>query len=174
MLRHFGVVRMSVYLTEELKAKMDEFETSFPSRVNWSEVAQRAFRKHMVTMKMNRNMTRGAVVERLRVSREEELATANANGLKEGRRWAETKATYGDLRKIERGFDPQIGAPEDATIEWVVRLLDQDRDLGLGWEDLIERHLYQEMGHDPDFVEGFLTGALGVWEDVKDDVFEDS
>jgi hypothetical protein len=27
---------------------------------------------------------------------------------------------------------------------------------------------------DPDFVEGFLKGALEVWKDVKDDVFEDS
>jgi hypothetical protein len=174
MMRNFSSVRMSVYLTEELKAKMDEFEASFPSRVNWSEVAQRAFGKHIVTMKVNRTMTREAVIERLRVSREEELVMANASGLKEGRHWAETRATYADLRRLERSFVPQSGAPEDATIDWIVRLLDPERELGYGWEDLIEHHLYEEMANDPNFVEGFLTGALEVWEDVKDDVFEDS
>ena len=96
------MARMSIYVSDELKARMDERET------NWSAVAQDAFWLEINSTSTpatgNSDMT--AVIERLRASKEKKEQEERPDWVDAGRKWAMNVADYDQLERIAR-IDPE-------------------------------------------------------------------
>jgi hypothetical protein len=90
---------MAELLDHNLKVRMDEAGEA----LNWSALAQRAFREAIVTRAVQRNRTDVfKVVERLRASKERFETGERQDGIKCGRIWAKQHAAYDKLKKARR------------------------------------------------------------------------
>ncbi|MDQ7251645.1 hypothetical protein [Dongia sedimenti] len=153
------MARVSIYVSETLKAKMDRFPG-----VNWSDEAQLAFQQAIAREGQKRKPDMQAAIERLRASKEKSMKDGREDGHQAGREWAEKKAEYAELRRIadidlgvgvEHAFgmlrmacDPQKEATDEEIIE------DLSGDLDIPTTD--------------EWVAGFIEGAQEFFEEVED------
>lgn len=158
-------MRKTIYVPDQLHKQMEAFENSNPpGSVNWSEVAQQSFRMHIEKMKSDDELDRDALIRRLRASKDKHRTSAEAAGRTAGRLWAEKHAEYDEFCRLE-----SVGntVPEDASIEWVVSMIDPEGEKGLVPEDMIDPDVHKAYGDDEAFTEGFTAAALCVWWGVK-------
>jgi hypothetical protein len=99
------VARISLYVPDDLKAKMDQVKD-----INWSEVARPALEHALATQKQRSERTMESAIERLRASRAESRKREELDGNEHGRSWAEHTAEYDELRRVaeiecNRGMD---------------------------------------------------------------------
>ena len=90
------MARVSIYVTDELKARMDK-----AGDLNWSAAAQRAFEIELslARWKMVEN-EEAMVIERLRASKHREDEADRNAGREAGQEWARTAAEYGELKRV--------------------------------------------------------------------------
>src|SRR5690349_21581725 len=86
--------KVNLYVSDDLKARMDDAGEA----VNWSAVAQRAFREAIATHHIRKGGSgTDQVVERLRASKERYEDRQLAYGKRVGAKWAKTEAEYYEI-----------------------------------------------------------------------------
>jgi hypothetical protein len=150
-----GVATLNVYLPEALKAEMDSMEG-----INWSQVAQEAFRETIIRSNAVSGKTE-AVIERLR-------ATAGKKGqvykdaYEEGRAWAQQVAEADELEMLaELDLSEYLAKAQDEpgrAAQWIFG--DE-----FGYDDVTE--LLGGKRITEGRLKGFVDGALEVWKEVR-------
>ncbi len=153
--------RITVYVPDDLKARMD----SAGDDLNWSALAQLAFRGAIATHALKRDPTdMTSVIERLRASKERAEEVDFAHGQRSGAEWAKASAEYDELRRLSDFH----GTDNEENLDALCHLIDPEkemdrRDWGAFWADC-------GLNSDPNdaFARGFIEGAAAVFEEVED------
>jgi len=155
--------RVTLYVSDDLKTRMDEAGEA----LNWSAVAQRAFRKAIFThyaKKDHSNMEN--VIERLRASKERFEAQELEEGKKVGDHWAKTEAEYHELVAVA-AFDADTG-DRDIESDTFEGLIDPNGETDRrGWLEFWETH-YGRGTPSEAFIRGFIEGAAEVYDKIAD------
>jgi hypothetical protein len=153
------MARISVYVTDELKARMD----GLGDRVNWSEAAQAAFEREIASASMPDDPGLDQVIERLRKSKANSSQANLAQARERGRDWAKKHASYNQLRTAVR-----------------LHLIEQGH-----YASQFDRVTFEEDSGEPggyfystygepqppdEYVEAFLKGVKDVWAQVADKI----
>jgi hypothetical protein len=155
--------RVTLYVPEDLKARMDEIDQS----VNWSAVAQSAFREAVTVDAIKRNPTdMEPVIERLRASKARVDRESLEAGRICGRTWAATTAEYDELRRLA-DWTRITTVTVPFTLNALKQLIDPAETMDLyRWHDF-----WQQSGNghaDDAFAEGFIKGAAELFEEIED------
>lgn len=154
------MARISIYVSDDLKAKID----AIGDEVNWSEVAQLAFRDALANFehRKERNMT--TTIARLSASKELALQNDFLLGKEAGRDYAADDADYQDLRRLSR-----INFPNDdyrGAGRALARALDPR-------DERSQSDVFEEcFGDDAEdvtdaYIAGFIEGAKEFYNEVK-------
>ncbi|MFA7666370.1 MAG: hypothetical protein WCY32_09650 [Burkholderiaceae bacterium] len=156
---------LNVYLPDALKADMDSTEG-----INWSQVAQEAFRRAIQLERTKQvDMTQGQL-ERLRSTREHKADREEAEAVAAGKAWALNEADFEVLERIASiDTDDDAFDGEPSAHGWGAVLADAvfgerewDRQMV---EEFCEQYLIAAYpgGHQ---VRGFIDGAREVYDQV--------
>jgi hypothetical protein len=138
------MARLSIYVTDELKARMDEVGND----VNWSEVVRPAIQAAITIHEHRRSPSMATAIERLRASKRE---AEKEDGKAAGREWAESKASYRELDSVSGILlDPE---------EW--------RDVKQHLLDVFGIKSTDEKPTEQ-YIASFLEGAQEFFDEVKD------
>jgi hypothetical protein len=155
--------KVNLYVSDDLKARMDDTGEA----VNWSAVAQRAFREAISTHQIRKDRSdMEHVVERLRASKERYEERQLAAGNEVGTKWAKTQAEFFELVAVAN-FDPDAhdGELDRDTLQWVI---DPDGETGpREWAEFWETHYGRGKPSDA-FIRGFIEGATEVYDAVAE------
>lgn len=158
------------------------------SDVNWSAVATQAFASKLKALKQEKTMK--TVVDRLKQVKAQEQTEATEKGREIGRSWAADYAKPKELARLEKFADSagdlgiyfNDGEPLApwGQAEWLVFEIlgthEDDRSeliSGSFWEGAgidTDEPSDKELVEKGDFLEGFVVGALEVWEAVADQI----
>lgn len=154
------MARVSLYIPDELKARMDAVGDE---TVNWSEVARPAIVAELTMIEHRRGGTMQTAIERLRASKAKSQERDEAAGKENGRKWAEDEAEYEELLRIS---EIQSGNSPDAY-EALRTAVDPDGGLA---DDDFNRSLFgdERPNLSDAYVEAFIEGAQEFFEEVKD------
>jgi hypothetical protein len=150
-----SMARLSIYISEELKARMD----AVGDKVNWSEVVRPSLQAEVAVHEHRSNENMETVVERLRASKMEDQQNSLAAGKQEGRDWAGSHATYSELRRVSKIKDGSWSSLRNAV--------DPNDELVYG--DL-QNHLFGDTSDptdDEEYVRGFILGAQELFDEVR-------
>ena len=150
------MARMSISMPDQLKVEMDAIGS-----VNWSALAVEAFQRVVRKSRKVDAMNTEQVVERLRASYEETKSADQEEGHTTGVSWASETAEAAELMWLD-----QDGSA-DALHVW--RVSDspfEDYDNSEFWEIAGGLESRPPLA----YIEGFVEGAVEVWEKVKDQV----
>jgi len=158
------IVRLSISVSDELKAEMDQIET----RVNWSAVAQSAFTREIALQKPIGVDDMDQVVERLRISKETTIDKQISLGRNYGAEWAQKRAQYTDLRSLAEIAVDDLS--EDDS-RWNLRVF-TDAMWGREYDpkevmDFCENALGEKEPSAAE-IKGFIWGAQDVWDEVAE------
>ena len=159
-------MRINIYVGEDLKARMDAAKDS----TNWSEVACRAFEAELgaiAARKADKNMD--DVIQRLKASKQARHQAAAEAGYQDGKHWAMHRAEYAQLERLAK--QDEINNSEGFDWDWhgVALTALGDAYAGLSCSDaLAELNLEDGVADDDAAAEGFVRGAVDVFEAVAD------
>jgi hypothetical protein len=157
------VPKVNLYISDDLKARMDDTGEA----VNWSGVAQRAFREAISTHQIRKDRAdMEPVIERLRASKERYEERQLAAGKEVGTRWAKTDAEYYALVAVA-SFDPDTrdGELDRDILQWLIGP-DGETD-PRDWAEFWETHYGRGKPSDA-FIRGFIEGATEVYDEVAE------
>jgi hypothetical protein len=160
--------RVTLYVADDLKARMDEVGEA----VNWSAIAQRAFREAVSIHTLRKDPSdMKEVVERLRASKVRVQEEAFQSGQDYGRTWAKTNAEFDELQRIaesEQSEEFQRAIDNDDGVETLQRLIDPQEEMDRSdWESFWERHANVQPPSEV-FARGFVDGAAEVYNEIAD------
>jgi hypothetical protein len=155
--------RVTLYVPDDLKTRMD----SVGEAINWSAVAQGAFREAVAIHSVKRNPTdMKEVVERLRASKARVDERSREAGKSCGARWAKQAAEYDQLQSINVWTKINVG-PVPLNLGALQNLIDPKQGMDrYAWHDFWEK--WGEGTPNDAFAEGFIEGAAEVYDDVAD------
>lgn len=164
-------VRTTISLPDELKARMDALDM----QVNWSAEAAKCFEKLLgavAAKKQEKSMN--DVIARLKASKIESEDEDSRLLYNAGRQWAESTASYPELRRAARMHedDERWGGRYDAygaPVYIACEIMDVDADRNEGeafWENAGVK-LLDEYYEDDNLIRKFLEGAASVWHEVE-------
>ena len=150
---------------------------------NWSRVAALAFEKRLAELFQTSTIAdMDATIQRLRVSRNDFQETVNAEGYQAGRRWAESAASFDQLKRLGE-FTDQLDAepssswgdffsggdvPSFSVSECLACYIHgqaPDRDLAREfWKSALGRACPPE----PEYFHAFAEGATEIYHAVAD------
>lgn len=167
------MARMSIYIPDELKERMDRIVREPNRRGKWSAIAQRAFELELQSKNIG-DGSMDAVIERLRASKEKTEEETRPHWKALGRQWAQQQAEYDELERVG-SIDPDIyddGGDEAAhglLTEIVAKV--HDDDIGRHETQSFIEEQTGEHKH-PSYAQWcfWLEGAQDVWEEVKDQI----
>jgi hypothetical protein len=124
---------MKTLVPDDLKARMDEAGQA----VNWSVIAQQAFREVILMAVRRETATMDDAVERLRASKQSSVETERESGLEVGEEWATEDATYSELLRIAKAVEE---ARREIDWQTLQDLIDPEHKMDVGdwvrfWED---------------------------------------
>jgi hypothetical protein len=155
--------KVNLYVPDDLKARMDDTGDA----VNWSAVAQRAFREAISTHQIPKDRSgMEHVIERLRASKERYEDRQFAAGKEVGTKWAKSEAEFFELVAVA-SFDPDAHDRElnRDTLQW---LIDPDGEMDpREWAEFLETHYGRGKPSDA-FIRGFIEGATEVYDAVAE------
>lgn len=154
------MARVNLSIPDELKEAMDKIVG-----VNWSEVARQVFDREVRKRKRIEGMDKNSIVERLKATYEDQKEAEIDNGRRAGERWAAEKAEFTELKELERIDDDAA----EALFHWSF-----DDTVFERWdrEDFWESAKVKLGDVTPAFCEGFVEGAMDVWNSVYDEVVD--
>jgi hypothetical protein len=152
------VARISLYISDELKAEMDQIED-----INWSDIARPAFMHALAIRKQRSNQTMETAIERLRASKAESNKRDELAGKEDGRKWAENTAEYDELRRVaEIKFVHGM-----SYLDALYSAIDPDNELNEG--EAMEQLFGDEHADVSDeYVAAFIEGAQAFFDEVAD------
>jgi hypothetical protein len=148
------MARLSIYVTEELKARMDEVGDN----VNWSEVVRPAIQTAVATYEHRKSPNMNTAIERLRASKLEAQQADTIDGKTDGRKWAESDASYTDLCRISEIM-------EGRDFESLKHAIDPQGNL-----DINEIFAYtwgESFEPSKDYIAAFIEGAQEFFAEVR-------
>jgi predicted hydrocarbon binding protein len=166
------MARLSVYIPDDLKARMDETDA------NWSSIAQTAFELEIRSHPRGDADVTTAAIERLRASKAKIEQQARPEWINAGREWALNIAEFDELERIA-----SLNA-EDKGLDLMELLLERGQQAWSFLSAVVEAVHGNKVGADE--IEAFaqdvigkarpskqelswwLTGAAEVWDEVKD------
>jgi hypothetical protein len=166
-----AVARISIYVSDDLKASMDALTT-----INWSSVAQGAFEQELRLHPQWTEYEMNAVIERLRASKKKQVDNLINDGFEAGKGWAERDAEYLELKNIAKiptsdDMDDYEDDSEDPfeTGPSSVSYRDALPDYNFWTKEIPLEYLKgnSDMPH-LYFRIGFVKGAKSVWRQVSD------
>jgi hypothetical protein len=175
-----GVVRTTISVPRELKARMDKVEES----VNWSGVACSAFEAKLLELESQRQVENmDDVVARLKAAAELEDKEEYQAGLEAGRTWAKEDATPKQLRRIADYVEKSDRSYDfcwyDSSLNWNAPFGPLDHFAFVAWpdrkddrsaaDDFFEQALGDDAHRvqDDDFLHGFGDGVVEIWDQVR-------
>lgn len=158
---------LNLYLPDALKAEMDTF-----GGINWSAVAQEAYRAAIIQKKAG-TMDTDAIVERLKRT-DGKNSKGYKRGYEEGRTFAAERATVDQLDDlasfpIEQHVET-VGELPMELAKWLVQAIQEEAGKPFDDSDL---HQYFDTEFDGELkmsvnrIRGFLDGAASVYSAVK-------
>lgn len=163
------MVRMSISVPDRLKAKMK----AVAERTNWSAIAVEAFEnelKRIAQREKDRDVME--LVERLDPSYVAGESTAYQAGFALGEGWARDDADRGDLKRLDKHVAAMGGniyrdyeEPEALALQVIGHENAQAGDAHEWWDAVLGDN--SESISEPEFIRGFVEGALAVWEIVS-------
>jgi hypothetical protein len=162
------MARMTITMPDILKKQMDEVA----EKVNWSNVAARAFEKKLGEIAARQiEMDTRSIIQRLRKTKmeNEDADQADRNdGYQCGKKWAERRAEYGELEKLHRVRNDELGEPIGYSLYQIIFTEDE-----ISYDEFLAYVLggYDHSKFESDsFVDGFQAGALAVFDLVADEI----
>jgi hypothetical protein len=155
--------RTTITLPHDLKKRMDAVR----EQVNWSATAAAAFEAKLLEIESRKDVkTMKETIERLKASKRKEEEEMLKLGREAGLEWAMKKAEYIDLErlanhKVRSAFDGEDFFAEIRYEDWK-----QGRKADAFWESVLGDSAYRAESNS--FIQGFIAGALEVWNDVKE------
>lgn len=113
-------------------------------------------------------------IERLRASKKRFDADSFARGAETGRTWAVSKAEAEELMRLQ-GLQDKLDISErapspDMVYFWMHPDHDEDDAAAKAfWEGVLGRYYKYLIDGEP-YMSGFVNGALGVWDEVKNEL----
>ncbi len=163
-----GSVRRSVSLPAELEQRIRA--CSEVNRVNWSNVAARAFERelefHEAMSKGAKNMK--ATIERLKRGKADAESKDRAEGVEIGKKWATDSAEYDELvgvASIDSDWATAESTERDELQGELCSKLDcNSYDFQVSVLGFVSGDAELTRG----FLVGFYEGVMSVWNEVKD------
>lgn len=148
--------KVTVYVSDELKARMDGFKGA-----EWSAAAQKSFEKeiHIMESQMTASTIEDAVT-RLRASKQLTMDTDVEQGKDCGTQWALKRATYGELKAVA-AIDLDLDYEDDHLAGVVGRAIDYDYGPNEFWQ-----HETDDQKPSNEFVIAFVEAAVAVLDQV--------
>ena len=176
------VERRTISIPADLDARMAKVDGE-----NWSAIACRAFEQRLgeiAAQKVEKDME--DVVARLRASNQAAETELYAQGKEFGTRWAKNMATAIELRRLDKFAERKYNDPDEEDMNSFLAPHDTDGspadrlaweilgDQGLGrnestdfWHDATGMDQYKSDLSEPEFLRGFIDGAVEIWEAVE-------
>lgn len=151
--------RVSIYISEDLKARMDEVEDA----INWSEVARPAFQSAIANFQHRRTRNMDTAIERLRASKQDATKNDIEAGREAGRDWAGDFAEYAELARLSKtDLDGNYAGAWDVLKHAI------SPDDGMSHEEILEYCFGEEEPDSDEYVGGFVEGAQELFDEIKD------
>jgi hypothetical protein len=152
----------NVYITDELKAEMDELE------LNWSQIATKAFQTAIELERIMKMDVTAASKTRLRQSRDSATDKRHAEGVRKGKVWATERAEYDELDRVSNLASQDFDSADEATLALAKAWADTGPDDRLDLREV--EHCLQLMFRStsptlPE-IEGFLQGAAEIFDSI--------
>lgn len=156
------MARVTLYVPENLKARMDN--VSEP--VNWSAVAQEAFKEAVAVNLIQREPTNmEQVIERLRASKARADRTALQSGREHGKLWACETAEYDELKRIA-DWTRMEGVVIPFNISALKEVIDPSRRKDkYAWHEFWQKHSDGDVNDA--FAEGFIKSAAKIFQEIE-------
>jgi hypothetical protein len=149
------MARLSIYVTDELKARMD----GVGDDVNWSEVVRPAIQRAIAIHQQRRSPSMNTAIERLRASKQEAVREDTDQGAADGRDWAENEAEYRDLVRLSKIDDCRENLFREL---WkIVPDISEDEAHQYFFGDLAQKDLSEE------YIYAFIQGAQKFFAEIK-------
>ena len=151
-----NMARINLTIPDNLKKLMDEVD------LNWSSLAAKAFQHAVLIERTKGDSTmEAAALARLREERNKHDEVEEAQGVARGRAWALNKASYEWLEAVAK-----VGGDRDSyglePLEAVYDALEEF----FGAKLPIDEEVFQRQRPSEAFAEGFITGAVEVFNEV--------
>ncbi len=158
------MARTNFYIKDEVRERMRE-----ASHVNWSRVASAAIEAKLAELNREKEiaMTDQQVVDRIRASKNMQEDTDQKEGFDAGVQWAKLAAEWRHFERLSK--INSADSPDDYPGDWLWETVIGPDEGSRPRRDDVEA-LFGEGIADPShsFVEGFIEGALTVFENVKE------
>lgn len=165
------MAKMTVYIPDDLKARMDRVGSRGES---WSGVCTRALEAKLDEIEgsnIQGEMDMQSVVSRLRGSLRNTENATRQRGYKVGYRWAAMRAEVPVLEAMEN-------LPEDFFLsntainaynyaEMLCQMVFEDEDSGRPNVEFLLSIEDAKLANNRDYMEGFVEGALALWGEAK-------
>jgi len=165
-----ATARISIALPVELKREMDAVPNV--ARPNWSALVRPRNEAEIVKLKRERG-DQTAAIARLRASKLEQDRENMIQGWKDGSEWAEERAEYLALKRLEKSVR---NLPNLWDRPWQ-RLREANDPQSNYSDERLCRHLFEdplcECLDYPSYLTAFIEGALAAWVAIADDVEAD-
>lgn len=162
--------RKSIYITEELAAKMARYEQE-----NWSKIAAVCFEQRIADLMQEQSEDEmQTAIQRLRAGKMQTQSKNHRAGVTAGFDWAKSSANYEELDRLvsyeaisqifEGGPSAAFSAAEQLACI-IVGADPTDRETADAFWSRIDDSGKQ---YDDEFVEGFIDGATRFFDEVSD------
>ena len=148
------MARVSIYVPEDLKARMDEVPEG---EINWSELARPVFLSVVTTYEHRKGNDMSTAIERLKASKAKYEQEEADHGEESGRKWALDQADYAELLRVSRINleDLQYGG----ALNELRAAIDPENELE-------SDELPYDLDTDDGFAYAFILGAQKAFEEV--------
>jgi len=147
------MARINLSIPDTLKERMDKH-----SSINWSQAATGFFEEKLNSIESTievKDMT--DAIARLKASKANFKDTLKKDGYEYGISWAMKDAEYEELKRLAEAAESNYPPEDLRTLAQVITELEYD------FDELMTNGI-----DEPEFVEGFIEGAVEVFEKVEE------
>jgi hypothetical protein len=173
-------IRTTISVRRDLKSRMDKVKEP----VNWSGLAAEAFERKLAEIENKKeNPEMSGVIERLRASKRESETQEYQTGWDAGKEWTEKYAEVSQLKRLEAWrddgsqdecrYEVSRGNAFDAAEHLAFALCPGEKSCSEArefWDCAVGDDVPHDDIAQPEFLRGFVEGALDVWNKVKDQI----
>jgi hypothetical protein len=171
-------MKLTIYVPGALGDRMKKVKT----KVNWSEIAQRAFEQKLGEIAASKPKPKMQdVIDRLRASKSKVQSGERARGKEAGVEWAKKRAEFDQLKRVAQLAGSRAPDTWAAGLRWdhlgalgAIATSALGEDEVARWGDVEDFFGNVDVPKDPEalfeFADGFLDGVEEIWEAIEDEV----
>ena len=155
------MARVSIYVSDELKARMAETGDA----LNWSDIARPAFETAIAAFNHRKGQNMQTAIERLRASKAAHYERLEGDAKAAGRDWASNRASYADLVTLST---LDVGLSLDSVWPALKSAIDPGDDLS---NDEAAQTLFgDDEPRSDQWLEAFVEGAQEFYGEIEDQI----